>query len=58
MGQQDNDITQVSLGELHQSEVELIYLMRTRYRYGEIKIELRDGLPNFIVQTTIREKLG
>lgn len=56
---QDSDTpTQISLGELHQSEVELIYLIRTKYRYGEIKIELRDGLPNFVVQTTIREKLG
>jgi len=51
-------ITQADLGVLHAREIELIHLIRTRYRWGELKIEVSDGLPVFLVQTVKREKLG
>lgn len=58
MNHEDEIITQESLGTLYPSEVELIYLIRTRYRYGRIEIEIRDGLPTFISRTIEREKVG
>lgn len=54
----DKIITQEDLGILYPQEVELITLLREKYRYGEVSIEVRDGLPIFIVQTIKREKLG
>jgi hypothetical protein len=35
----------IDLGELSSSEKELIHYIRTRFRYGEIVIETRDGRP-------------
>lgn len=58
MNHEDKIITQDSLGTLYPSEVELIHLIRTRYRYGRIEIEVRDGLPTFISRTIEREKVG
>lgn len=55
---EDNIITQESLGILYPQEIELLVLMRKKYRYGTIEIEVRDGLPVFIIQTIKREKLG
>lgn len=51
-------ITQSSLGELHQKEIDLIYLLRTKYKFGSIELVLRDGLPQDIVKTIERERLG
>lgn len=36
---------QTDLGELHHMEVELIKAIRERFRYGELVITARDGLP-------------
>lgn len=43
--------------ELHPLEVELIQKIRNQYKWGEIILEIRDGLPHRIGRTTIYEKL-
>lgn len=53
-----NIITQEDLGSLAPAEVELLWLIRNKYRYGKIEIETRDGLPTFIARTVEREKIG
>lgn len=55
---QDKVITQEDLGTLFPSEVELLWLIRNKYRFGKIEIEIRDGLPTFIARTIEREKIG
>lgn len=54
----DPTVTQEDLGALHQSEVDLVWLIRTKYRYGTVEILTRDGLPADILKTTERERLG
>jgi hypothetical protein len=39
------EITLESLGQLHQKEIELLYWIRNRFRWGELVIQVRDGLP-------------
>lgn len=46
------------LGDLKPQEIELIHLIRNTYKFGEITIETRDGIPHYIVQTIKRKKLG
>ena len=46
------------LGALHPQEIELIWQIRNRYRFGRIEIETRDGLPQDIVKTIERKRLG
>ena len=55
---EDKTITQEDLGTLAPSEVELLYLLRSKYRYGKVEIEMREGLPTFISRTIEREKVG
>lgn len=43
---------------LHDKEIDLILKMRKRFRFGEITIKVRDGLPWSIEKTTITEILG
>lgn len=38
------------LGKLTDREANLIWRIRNIYRYGEIKVKLRDGQPFMIVQ--------
>ena len=35
----------IDLGELKDQEIQLIDLIRRRFRYGEITILVRDGIP-------------
>lgn len=35
----------IELGELHPKEIELIYYIRNRFRFGDIVVQTRDGLP-------------
>lgn len=60
MSQQPNKkITLKDLGgDLHPKEAELIYLIRTQYRFGSIELILRDGLPEDIIKTVKRHRLG
>lgn len=46
------------LGELHPREVDLIYQIRTRFRYGEISVVTVDGLPKQIIRTVERQLLS
>jgi len=46
------------LGELHPQEIELIWQIRTKYRFGSIEITTRNGLPEDIIRTVRRERLG
>lgn len=43
--------------ELHPMEAELIQRIRNKYRFGEIVVECRDGLPFRLGKTTVYEKL-
>ncbi len=38
------------LGNLSQKEIDLIYWIRTRFRFGEITIQVRDGSPYRILK--------
>lgn len=44
--------------ELQPQEVDLINQIRNKFRYGEIVVETRDGLPYRIGRTTVYEKLS
>lgn len=46
------------LGDLHPQEIELIWMIRHRYRFGRVEIETRDGLPQDVVKTIERKRLG
>ena len=46
------------LGELKQQEIDLIYLIRNVYRFGEVTILTRDGLPQDVVKTVLRVRVG
>lgn len=43
--------------ELHPNEAALIELIRTRYRFGRIEIDCRDGLPVDVLRTVERKRL-
>lgn len=46
------------LGEMHPMEIDLILILRNEYRFGEVTIEMRDGLPQYLLRTVVRKKLG
>ena len=41
---QSND-TVIEILELHKNEIELLRNLRTKFRFGDITITMRDGLP-------------
>lgn len=41
-----------SLGKLDPKEVELLRLIRERFKFGEIIVQTRDGLPFKVVKAT------
>lgn len=45
-----SDSLKDELGELTGKELELIYWLRTRFRYGEVTVEVRNGEPYRIVK--------
>lgn len=51
-------LTVKDLGELKQQEIDLIYLIRNVYRFGEVTILTRDGLPQDVVKTVLRVRVG
>lgn len=51
-------ITQADLGDLHPKEIELIWIIRNYWRYGELLIKTHDGIPTDIEQTIKRHRLG
>jgi hypothetical protein len=46
------------LGDLKQQEIDLIYLIRHVYRFGEVTILTRDGTPQDVTKTVLRVRLG
>lgn len=56
--QKETKNQQNSLGELKPQEIELILLIRTKYRFGSIEIVTRDGLPVDILRTVERTRMG
>lgn len=53
MTQKENNILQ-----LRPQEVELILLIREKYRYGSIEVVVRDGIPVDIIKTVERIRLS
>jgi len=41
-----------------QQEIDLIFILRNKYQYGSVEIVMRDGLPNDILRTVERTRLG
>lgn len=54
----DHIPSEVELSPLSENERVLLYMIRYRYRFGNITIETRDGVPMYLTQTVQREKLG
>lgn len=52
------EISQKTLEPLDQRELELIHWIRTRFRYGQVIIETRDGKPYRILKVTEYQTLG
>ena len=46
------------LGELHPMEIDLILTLRHEFPFGQVEIEMRDGLPQYLLKTVNRKKLG
>lgn len=43
---------------LKPQEIDLLRLIRSKYRYGKIEIEIRDGVPTDLVRTIERHRLS
>lgn len=39
-------------------EIDLILTLRHEFPFGQVEIEMRDGLPQFLLKTINRRKLG
>lgn len=53
-----NQLNQQQILPLKQNEIDLIILMRTKYRFGTIEVSMRDGLPQALLKTVERTNLG
>jgi len=42
---------------LKQQEIELIYILRNKYRYGSVEVVMRDGVPVDLLRTVERTRL-
>lgn len=51
-------LVETDLLPLGDGEMALIYMLRTKYRWGKVEIEVADGVPTFISRTVERDKLG
>lgn len=49
---ENQKIQQSDLGDLTQKEIDLIYYIRERFRFGDIIIQTRDGQPYRIMKVT------
>lgn len=49
---------QEALGRLKPQEIELIHLIRTRFRFGRLEIVINDGVPHDLLKTVERIRLG
>mgnify|MGYP001586087143 FL=1 len=39
-------------------EVDLILTLRNEFPFGKVEIEMRDGIPQYLIKTIKRRKLG
>lgn len=46
------------LGELNEKEIDLIFYIRNRFKFGDIIIQTRKGLPYRILKVTEYQTLG
>lgn len=46
------------IGELHPKEIDLILMIRHVYKFGELNIITRDGMPEAVIKTVLRTNLG
>ena len=46
------------IGELHPMEIDLILTLRHEFPFGKVEIEMRDGVPQQLLKTINRRKLG
>lgn len=51
-------MTEKEILPLKPQEIDLIYLIRNKYRYGTVEIMVRDGVPSDILRTIERVRLG
>jgi hypothetical protein len=51
-------LTIEDLGVIHENELALLHMLRTKYRYGKVEIETQNGIPVFVSRTVERDKLG
>ena len=58
MIQQQKKPTKEDLGDMNPLEVRLILYIRERFRYGELTIKTRDGLPVLILKSTEYQSLA
>ena len=58
MNQQNPQLNKKDVGELHPMEIDLILTLRNEFRFGKVEIEVRDGLPQYLLRTVNRRKLG
>lgn len=54
----DDVIEQKDVLPLHQNEIDLIWYLRNRYRFGEVTLLMRDGLPQDLLKTVERTRMG
>ena len=53
-----NDTEIIELINLHRQEVELLKALRGRFKFGDVTIRMRDGLPFRLVRTQEFEDLA
>ena len=51
-------VNREDLGQLHEMEIDLILTLRHEFPFGKVEIEMRDGLPQYLLKTVNRRKLG
>lgn len=49
---------EIDLGKLHPKEVQLIYYIRNKFKYGDVVVQTRDGLPYRISRAVEYQELG
>ena len=54
---ESNDSTIIEIVELHPQEIQLLKMLRNKFRFGDITIKMRDGLPFRLVRTMEFEDL-
>lgn len=55
---QSSDTTLIEIMSLHPQEVSLLKLLRGKFRFGDITIKMRDGLPFRLVRIQEFEDLN